>query len=87
MLENFRVAQPDEDMSLLLLFQQDYTPPLLLRHARNFLYGHYAGKFIGRGDPVSWPRRPPDLTFLDFTVGNLLRISPACLRFPTTLNC
>jgi len=44
-------------------------------------------KFIGRGDPVSWPRRSPDLTFLDFTVGNLLRISPTCLRFPTTLNC
>lgn len=87
MLENFRVAQLDDDMRPHLLFQQDYTPPLLLRHARNFLYSHYAGKSSGRGDPVSWPRRSPDLTFHDFTAGNLLRISRTCLRFPTTLNC
>jgi len=87
MLENFRVAQLDEDVKPHLLFQQDSTPPLLLRHAHNFLYSHYARKSIGRGKPVSWPRRSPDLTFLDFTVGDLLRISRTCLRFPTTLNC
>jgi hypothetical protein len=34
-LENFFVAQLPH-----ILFQQDCTPPLLLRHARNFLYIH-----------------------------------------------
>jgi len=87
MLENFLVAQLDDDVGPHLLFQQDRTPPLLPWHARNFLYNHYTGKSIGHGDPVSWPRRSPYLTFLDFTVGDLLRISRTCLRFPTTLNC
>jgi hypothetical protein len=36
MLENFLMAQQDDDVGPPLLFQKEGTLPLLLRHARNF---------------------------------------------------
>ena len=36
------------------------------RVARQFLNRHFANKWIGRGGPVAWPARSPDLNPLDF---------------------
>ena len=36
------------------------------RMARQFLNQHFANKWIGRGGPIAWPARSPDLNPLDF---------------------
>ena len=38
----------------------------LRRVARQFLNQHFANKRIGRGGPIAWPARSPDLNPLDF---------------------
>jgi hypothetical protein len=46
--------------------QQGGGPPLFCHHVRNHLNREMAGKGIGRGGPIAWPSRSPDLTPLDF---------------------
>ena len=40
--------------------------PRFSRVARQFLNQHFANKWIGRGGPIAWPARSPDLNPLDF---------------------
>ena len=47
-------------------FMHDGAPPHFSRVARQFLNRHFANKWIGRGGPVAWPARSPDLNPLDF---------------------
>ena len=47
-------------------FQQDGAPPHYSREAREFLNERFPNRWIGRGGPVAWPPRSPDLTPLDF---------------------
>lgn len=49
-----------------LWFQQDGAPPHYHRHVRRFLNNWKPDRWIGRGGPVGWPARSPDLTPLDF---------------------
>lgn len=49
-----------------MLFQQDGAPPHSSRDARLALNASYEGRWIGRGGPINWPARSPDLTPLDF---------------------
>lgn len=49
-------------------FQHDGAPAHSTLAVRNFLNNTYPGRWIGRGGPVSWPARSPDLTPLDFFV-------------------
>lgn len=51
---------------LTMWFQQDGAPPHFARIVRNFLDERYPEKWIGRGGPVPWPPRSPDLTSPDF---------------------
>ena len=47
-------------------FMHDGAPPHFSRVARQFFNQHFANKWIGRGGPVAWPARSPDLNPLDF---------------------
>lgn len=52
-----------------ITFQQDGAPPHYTLEVRQFLDGHFPGRWIGRRGPIEWPPRSPDLTPLDFFVG------------------
>jgi len=47
-------------------FQQDGAPPHFANTTKQLLYEKFGDKWIGRGGPVEWPPRSPDLTPLDF---------------------
>lgn len=49
-----------------LWFQHDGAPAHFARDARQVLDTNYPNRWIGRGGPVPWPPRSPDLTPLDF---------------------
>ena len=56
-------------------FQQDGAPPHFAHQVRHFLDDHFPGAWIGRGGPVEWSPRSPDLNPLDFCIwGHLKRI-------------
>ena len=44
----------------------DGVPPHFSRVARQFLYQYFANKWIGRGSPIAWPVRSPDLNPFSF---------------------
>lgn len=54
-------------------FQQDGAPPHFARLVRNYLNEQYPQKWIGRGGPVEWPPRSPDLTSPDFFLWGYLK--------------
>lgn len=47
-------------------YQQDGAPPHYAIAARNVVNERFQERWIGRGGPVAWPPRSPDLTPLDF---------------------
>lgn len=47
-------------------YQQDGAPAHYARRVREILDEKFPGRWIGRGGPVPWPPRSPDLTPLDF---------------------
>lgn len=49
-----------------LWFQQDGAPAHFTRGVRNYLNEVFGANWIGRGGPIQWPARSPDLTKLDF---------------------
>jgi len=49
-----------------LIFQHDGAPAHFQRDVRRFLNEHYPDRWIGRGGPIIWPPRSPDLNVLDF---------------------
>lgn len=59
-----------ENLPLLLraqmYFMHDGAPPHFSIMARDHLNNTYRNRWIGRGGPVSWPPRSPDLNPLDF---------------------
>lgn len=46
--------------------QHDGAPAHSARQVQLFLDQHFANRWIGRGGPVSWPARSPDLTKIDY---------------------
>lgn len=73
--ENFlRQDLPDllDDIPLNLIrdmwFQHDGCPAHFRRSVREWLDTNYPNKWIGRGGPIPWPARSPDLTPMDFYV-------------------
>jgi len=58
-----------EDIPLLIrskmYFQHDGDPPHYTRHVRDYLNESFPKRWLGRGGPVAWPPRSPDLTPLD----------------------
>ena len=59
-----------EDIPLMIrsqtYFQHDGAPPHYTRHMREYVNGSYPNCWLGRGGPVAWPQRSPDLTPLDY---------------------
>lgn len=49
-----------------MLFMHDGAPAHFSIAVRNHLDATYPGRWIGRGGPVAWPPRSPDLNPLDF---------------------
>lgn len=56
-----------------LWFMHDGAPPHFQLHVRQFLDETYGRQWIGRGGPVSWPPRSPDLNPIDFYVWGHLK--------------
>lgn len=52
-----------------MIFQHDGAPAHFYRRVRNRLNRVYPRRWIGRGGPVAWPPRSPDLTSLDYFFG------------------
>lgn len=61
-----------EDLPLTLRrdmrYQHDGCPAHYRRGVRDWLDENYPNKWIGRGGPIPWPARSPDLTPMDFYV-------------------
>lgn len=49
-----------------MYFQHDGAPAHFSLRVREYLNSEYGERWIGRGGPVEWPARSPDLTPLDF---------------------
>jgi len=58
-----------EDIPLMvrsqMYFQHDGVPPHYTRHVREYLNESFHNRWLGRGGPVAWALRSPDLTLLD----------------------
>src|SRR5215469_7471821 len=59
-----------EDIPLMIrsqmYFQHDGAPPHYTRHVRDYLNGSFPNRWLGRGGPVAWPPRSPELMPLDY---------------------
>ena len=54
-------------------FQHDGAPPHFAGQVRVFLDEQFPDRWIGRGGPVPWAPRSPDLNPLDFSIWGLLK--------------
>jgi hypothetical protein len=54
------------DICARMWFHHDGAPPHFTRQLCHLLDTNYSERWIGRGGPVSWLQRSPDLTFLDY---------------------
>ncbi|OXU16263.1 hypothetical protein TSAR_012619, partial [Trichomalopsis sarcophagae] len=68
LLENVDLAT-----RLRMWIQLDGAPPHYARIVRDYLNTRYNGRWIGRGGPVAWPPRSPDLTPPDFYLWGYLK--------------
>ncbi|KFM68198.1 hypothetical protein X975_25037, partial [Stegodyphus mimosarum] len=65
MLENFVFPQLEELQPHVFL-QQDGAPPHWGTIVRSSLNDYFTGRWIGRGSPIPWPPRSPNITHLGF---------------------
>lgn len=65
MLELYAIPQLFE-LQPTVFFQQDGAPPHWALEVRRTLDNTFPARWIGRGGPIAWPPRSPDLTPLDF---------------------
>ena len=49
-----------------IYFQHDGAPPHYTWRVREHLNKSFSNRWLGRGGPVAWPPRSPDLTPLDY---------------------
>jgi hypothetical protein len=52
-------------------YQHDGTPPHYEHRVRNLIDEKFHGRWIGRGGPIHWPPRSPDLNTIDFFCGGI----------------
>jgi hypothetical protein len=66
-----------EDVPLHIIanmwLQHDGAPAHSAHRVQEFLNGQFPNRWIGRGGPVLWPPRSPDITPLDFFFGVMLK--------------
>ena len=65
-------------------FQQDGAPPHFGRQVTAFLNEKFPERWLGRGGPVHWPARSPDLSPLDFFLWGCLKSRVYCYDKPDT---
>jgi hypothetical protein len=51
-----------------LVFMQDGAPPHFTNDVKNFLNEEFPRGWIGRGGPIPWPPRSPDITPMDYFI-------------------
>lgn len=56
-----------------VFFQQDGAPAHYANIVKNHLNTTFPNRWIGRGGPIAWPPRSPDLTPLDFFLWGYLK--------------
>ena len=66
-----------------LIFMQDGAPGHFSILARNWLNQNYRDRWIGRGGPIAWPPRSPDMTPMDFFVWGYLKEFVYSVRIDT----
>jgi len=49
-----------------IYFQHDGAPPHYTRRVREYLNESFPNRWLGRGGPVAWPPRSPDLSSVDY---------------------
>lgn len=54
------------NIRMQMYYQHDGAPAHYARQVKEYLNQEYPGLWIGRGGPVKWPPRSPDLTPLDY---------------------
>ncbi|GBM23804.1 hypothetical protein AVEN_91142-1 [Araneus ventricosus] len=54
-------------------FQHDGVPAHFSTNVRNYLNATFGARWIGRGGPVPWPPRSPDLSSLDYLLWGHLK--------------
>lgn len=66
--EDFPGLMEDVDLATRrwMWFQHDGAPAHFSTIVRDYLRSIYSDRWVGRGGPVAWPARSPDLTPLDF---------------------
>lgn len=73
-LPAIEIAADDQNIDLdEVYFQQDGHPAHFAIVVRDFLDLFFPNKWIGRGGPIVWPPRSPDLTPLDFFLWGFLK--------------
>lgn len=56
-----------------IYYQQDGAPPHFTQSVKDFLNETFPERWIGRGGPMPWPPRSPDLTPLDFYMWGFIK--------------
>lgn len=56
-----------------MIYMHDGAPAHFARNVRNWLDQHFPNRWIGRGGPILWPARSPDLNPLDFFVWGFIK--------------
>ena len=60
------VEQFSPTEKFMLWYQHDGAPPHYSRAVQQLLNEKFKNQWIGRGGPIEWPPRSPDLNPLDF---------------------
>jgi len=71
MLEQFAIPQLEDVPNII--FQQDGAPPHWSLDVRQCLDDHFPQRWIGRGGPIQWPPRSPDITPCDFFLWGFIK--------------
>ncbi|XP_067214134.1 uncharacterized protein [Linepithema humile] len=58
---------------LRLIYQHDGAPAHYSRRTREILDARYPDRWIGRGGPINWPARLPDLNVLDYFIWGYIK--------------
>lgn len=56
-----------------MIYMHDGAPAHFARNIRDWLTEHFPDRWIGRGGPLLWPARSPDLNPLDFFVWGFIK--------------
>jgi len=63
----------EQEIVSRVIFMQDGAPPYFICFVTDVLNERFPDGWIGRGGPIPWPPRSPDLSPLDFSCGDTLR--------------